>query len=137
MRRTRKDKGTLRSINPMTARDIKLGIDCLAEYIHACAVKKGWWKGGVEKRNKGELLALVHSEISEAMEGLRSPLNHDIKACYYDLQNKPCGFGIELADAIIRILDICVAYEIPISNLLFTKINYNTKRPYRHGNKRA
>lgn len=113
----------------------------LAEIIresYQTAVIKGWWE---EDRNIGELLALMHSEISEALEEWRT--GRDIKEVYYEApkgdnpEGKPCGFPVELADIIIRIGDLCGRTGIPLEHALIEKLRYNRSRPYRHGNKLA
>ena len=70
-----------------------------AEKAHQTAVEKGWWDG--EDRDNRELLALIHSEISEALEEYRS--NHGM--VWYADNDKPEGIAIELIDAVIRICD--------------------------------
>lgn len=66
-------------------------------------------------------LALIHSEISEALEGLRKDLKDD-HLPQYDM------FVVELADALIRILDLAGAFDIPIGSIVMKKLEYNTKR---------
>lgn len=66
--------------------------------IHENAQKHGWWE---EDRQYGEIIALIHSELSEALEEHR-----DSKPLVYDGENgKPEGCAVELIDAVIRILD--------------------------------
>lgn len=77
----------------------------LANQIHEDNVKAGWWNDLVTgedlhgKRNIGEMLALIHSEVSEALEAHRKDLMDD------KLTHRP-GFQVELIDAMIRILDL-------------------------------
>ena len=69
----------------------------LQNYIHQQNIGAGWWHdletGEPKERNIGELLCLVHSEISEAMEGVRKDLMDD------HLPERPM-LEVELADAI-------------------------------------
>lgn len=99
-------------------------INALAGQLHANAVEKGWWIGG---RNDGELIALIHSELSECLEALR----------HGNPEDDHCpGYGnaqVELADAIIRILDMCAARGWDIGGALIAKMEFNRTRPHRHG----
>lgn len=81
----------------------------------------GWWDGGVENRNMGEIIALIHSEISEALEGVRKNKMDD------HLPHRK-NFDVELADAMIRILDVCGAKQIPIGDIISEKLEYNKQR---------
>lgn len=58
----------------------------------------GFWDMGVENRSFAQHIALVHSEVSEALEADRRDLNDD-KLTEYK------GVHVELADVVIRILD--------------------------------
>jgi len=69
------------------------------------------------------IVALIHSEASEALEAFR----HD------DLAN----FGEELADIIIRVLDCAPGLGIDIDLAVRQKMAKNAERGYRHGNKRC
>ena len=84
-----------------------------------------WWidiKTGLPKeRNFGELIALVHSELSEALEGLRKNLMDD----------KPPHrrmVEVELADAVIRIFDICAGLGYDLEAAYQDKMRYNARR---------
>jgi hypothetical protein len=88
--------------------------------------------GEVQVANVGLKLALVHSELSEALEALRRG-----ELMYYEEQGKPEGFGVELADAVIRILDMAESLGINIQSCLKKKNAYNETRSYRHGGKKA
>lgn len=96
-------------------------------------------------------LDLTHEEISEALGELRS--GHASTKVYfldkatgehYDVQQydaaqsplfKPEGFGVELADAVIRIADMCFVEGIDLGALILLKHEYNATRPYKHGRK--
>ena len=49
--------------------------------------------------------------------------------------SKPEGVTSELADVLIRIFDFCGKYQLPLGKILIEKMEYNKKRPYRHGGK--
>ncbi len=73
-------------------------------------------------------LADIHSAISRALEAARQPVM---------LQDEHCpvftNFAIELADAVIRIFNLCGAFGIPLGEAIFAKVAANAERPYRHG----
>lgn len=106
----------------------------LQQSVHSTAVRKGWYE---EERNPFELLFLVHSELSEAGEEIRN--GRGFTEIYYDLSrpNKPEGVPIELADAVIRILDLCEDWGIDLEEAIRIKVAYNETRPIRHGGKLA
>lgn len=104
----------------------------LAKEIHESAIEHGWWES---EREFPEIIALCHSELSEALEEYRNGL---LPAKIYSLGlNKPEGIPIELADCIIRILDYCGHENIDIEKALQIKVEYNKTRPYRHGGKKC
>lgn len=84
-----------------------------------------WWRdletGLPIQRNKGELLALIHSEISEALEGERENLMDD------KLRHRKMA-EVELVDAIIRILDYAGEYGYDLQGAFDEKMAYNSKR---------
>lgn len=101
----------------------------LQERAHEIAKSKGWWDADV---NIPEKLALIHAEISEALEDYRKG-----KMMTSFDGDKPVGFPTELADAIIRIMDLAGYLGINLEAEIIQKMTYNEQRPYRHGGKRA
>src|SRR5215831_2905869 len=104
-----------------------LSLDELAREINDNSCKKGFWKF---ESNKAEKIALIHSELSEALEAIRAEgVPMDQHCPDYTSET------IEMADAIIRILDYCGYYNIPIGEALFSKHEFNKTRPHKHGKK--
>jgi NTP pyrophosphatase (non-canonical NTP hydrolase) len=102
----------------------------LRDEIHATAKEKGWYQPAP---SFGESIALTHAELSEALEEYRrdgAAMNTIIFA------GKPEGIPAELADVIIRTLDICGFYKIDIDRIVKLKMAYNKTRPHRHGGKK-
>lgn len=89
-----------------------------------------WWMdlstGAIIQRNKGELLCLIHSEISECMEGVRKNLMDD-KLPHRKMEE------VELADALIRIFDYAAAFNLDIEGAYQEKRAYNlTREDHKH-----
>lgn len=104
-------------------------MDLMQASIHKTAVDKGWWE---KERNIPEALMLIVSEISEALEEYRAG-----RIVMWRKGDKPEGFFIELADAAIRIMDLCEWYHVSLADMIEIKAKYNETRPYRHGGKAA
>lgn len=111
----------------MSDNDLSLiGIRAVADMCHQASVKGGWWHdlntGEPLERNKAEMLCLIHSEISEAMEAERKNLMDD------KLPERS-GAEVELADALIRIFDYAKGHGYDVEGALFDKLHYNMNRP--------
>lgn len=103
-----------------------------AKEIHENAVAHGFWDN---ERNFGEMIALIHSEASEALEAYREvPVQ---EPAYRDADGKPEGWMVELADVIIRCLDTMhgIGNGLSIDNVIRMKMDYNAGREHRHGRK--
>lgn len=122
-------------------------LNALAIQAHLIAREKGWYNG--KTRNIGELIALMHSELSEALEHSRKLRPGELRKIFYtsDLYGgyktrptgsyvKPDGFAVELADCLIRILDASEHLKIDIDKAVKVKMEYNRGRPIRHGGKK-
>ena len=112
-------------------------INKLQKDIHDSNAVAGWWtdlETGINLANEArkgtrlgkaivaEKLCLIHSEVSEAMEASRKNLMDD------KLTHRK-GVEVELADAVIRILDLCGALELDLDGAITEKLIFNLTRP--------
>lgn len=104
-------------------------INQLVYQAHQNAINKGWYE---EPRTFGDMVALMHSELSEALEDYRN--GKPFTEIYFE-GDKPCGIPTELADVIIRIFDTCGYFNIDLEHAIQVKMAYNATRPHRHGDK--
>lgn len=135
-----------------------MNIQEMVKQAHEDAVKHGWWDNPPEV---GTAIALIHSELSEALEESRSgkyprDTYFECKATPQRLESycgkekegictaheddrcehaKPCGIPSELADAVIRIADLCGHMGIDLEAAIVAKMEYNKGRPFKHGGK--
>ena len=127
--------------------------------VHLTAINKGWWDNSEEyktaisiikehvtnkedrnqaldalahldKRNDGEMLCLMHTELSEALDALRHGNPADDKVPEYD------SLTVELADVLIRVMDFAEFYNLPLAEAVVAKMEMNRGREYKHGNKK-
>jgi NTP pyrophosphatase (non-canonical NTP hydrolase) len=101
----------------------------LAQKCNTIATEHGWWDG--PERNVGELYALIHSEISEAFEAWRRDIEKSEHIAEFT------GEEEELADIVIRIMDMAHKRKLDVARAVIAKMAFNKSRPYRHGGKRA
>lgn len=94
-------------------------INRLCSEAYSTAVSKGWYDEPIETGTK---LALIHSEVSEALEA--------------DRKGNADNFAEELADVCIRIFDLCGSRNIDLEKAITEKMEFNKTRPHKHGGKR-
>lgn len=116
----------------------------LSKQIHANAKAKGFFDN---PKNIGEMLCLIHSEVSEALEadrhgkyfeGAIQGVNGWLSDDYFTKSFKTHVKGTfeeEMADIIIRVLDMCAFKNIDIDAHVAAKMRYNSLREYMHGKK--
>jgi len=135
---------------------MKTNLNKLSKSIHANNKIKGFWDGGIESKNIGEVLMLIVTEVAEACEADRKnhyavkswnlekncaniTINSGVQDKLYFQKEFECAiknsFEDEMADIIIRVLDVCGAMKIDIDYHIEKKLLYNALRPYKHNKK--
>lgn len=84
---------------------------------------------GFKHDNDSQAIALMHSELSEALEFMRHPEKKDEHLPELN------PIGLEMADVCIRVFDFCGARNIDLAGCVKAKMEYNKSRPFKHGNK--
>lgn len=122
-------------------------INRLSKEVHANAQSKGFFD---DKKNIGEMLCLIHSEVSEALESDRNEqyasmtetlwddMNRDLDDDYFKHAFKEyCKdtFEDELADIMIRVMDLAAFKGVDLERHIKAKMRYNALRPHKHGKK--
>jgi len=96
--------------------------------VNKIATDKGFWE---EDRNDAEMIALMHSELSEALEAIRHE-GYELVSEHIPDYNQVAE---EMADVVIRVLDFCEARNIDLGSAIVAKVEFNRTRPYKHGKK--
>lgn len=118
-------------------------INNLAKEVHENAIKKGFFQN---ERNIGEMLCLIHSEVSEALEAdrenayFKGDINQinalDDTSFKEEFEAKAKNtFEDELADVLIRVMDLAAYKKIDLEQHLKAKMRYNKLRAHKHGKK--
>ena len=103
---------------------IKHAVDLLIDVAHTTSAANGFWD---DERNEGEAIALVHSELSEWLEGVREGNPPDDHLPEYR------SSVTEMADVLVRVFDWAGGRSLPLADALLDKMAYNTGRGERHG----
>lgn len=102
------------------------GLAALTAVCHGNSFRSGWWTdpntGKEQIWNFGEKIALVHSELSEALEGKRKNKMDE------HLPHR-LSIEVELGDAVIRIFDLAGKLGLNLGEAIIEKLEYNAKRP--------
>lgn len=112
--------------NPEFDKSFVLYFNSLSKMIYQDNKAKGFWPDEPQDRNVGECIALMHSELSEALEGHRKGLQDSHLPERTSLE-------VELADTVIRIMDFAGAHGLDVAGALLEKLAYNRSRPHKHG----
>jgi len=118
----------------MTGKEQYDVISCLNKLKFDCgeqAAASGWWDPSKKQdgREIPTLLMLIVTEVAEAMEAYRKVGPDRVR---YD-----ANFVEELADVIIRIMDMSYRFDLPLSTAILNKMDANKERSHRHGGKHA
>ncbi len=111
------------------------GLKFAQHLAHETAANAGWYTdpatGRPIQRNIGEVIALMHSELSEALEAARKDLKDD------KLPHRP-GIEVEFADCVIRIFDTCAALGFDLAGAFIEKNRFNkTREDHKLANRQA
>jgi len=92
--------------------------------VNRISQEHGFWD---EERNDGEVMALIHSEVSEALEALRDNNPTSSRLVQFTSVEE------ELADVIIRVMDYAWGNQLSLARAILAKMEYNEGREFMHG----
>jgi NTP pyrophosphatase (non-canonical NTP hydrolase) len=110
-------------------RDFMEHFASMQKSVHENSVEHGFWEG--DQNSYALKLALIHSEVSEALEALRSGNPSCVKEGLEDISS----LEEELADIVIRVMDLAEMTGSDLGGAIYEKARYNERRPYKHGKK--
>ena len=121
---------------------VRDAIEMLQDACYATSLKSGFWNEYLEMRdsltgqpsrqnylfvtNTLAKLDLIHSEVSEATEAVRKPGPDKHCPEFTNLEG-------ELADIVIRVMDLAGALYMDLGDAVLEKMRHNTTRPFKHG----
>lgn len=114
----------------MTTTPFEVAFRNVQRAVHGNSVEHGFWDDYPQDLNADQVaakLALIHSEISEALEAVRDNYPESQKIAVTG------QFEEELADAVIRIMDLAEYTGVDVAKALIEKAVYNRSRPFKHG----
>jgi NTP pyrophosphatase (non-canonical NTP hydrolase) len=119
--------------------DVRDHLEDMQRKVTEWCERKGWKGEGSAPVTFGDTMALLHSEVSEALEAYRdwglndATMPRTAKEAEILGPPKPEGVGSEFADVLIRLLDDCDRYGVDLRFEFERKMAYNERRPYQHG----
>ena len=122
------------STQDYTKEEVIKAMDMLADICHSASSRGGWWHsletGEPLERNKLEMLCLIHSEVSEACEGVRKGINDD-HLPQYKMED------VEIADTFVRCFDYVGGHGLKTAEAFVDKLIYNASRADHQPSNRA
>ena len=117
-------------MQPEIEEDFMAAFDMLQEEVHQCNIDHGFWTSPSSSIEDGTKLAMIHGEVSEALEAIRDGNPPDKHLPELN------SVVVELADVVLRVMDLAQRHNFDLSTAIIQKAKYNVTRPYKHGGKK-